>query len=87
MPRLMWLVRDQKLNFKDKQKNDIVEADYLELALSEIAKSTKRKLSNTRDKIMQLFPDRELCSIRNPLGPDCDDDPGDLQSMGPQMLS
>ncbi len=49
MPRLLWLVRDHKMSLKDKQGNQLVENEFFELALSEIAKSTSRKLSSTRD--------------------------------------
>lgn len=34
MPRLMWLIRDHKIQFKDKQGNDITENQYLENKLS-----------------------------------------------------
>jgi hypothetical protein len=87
MPSLLWLVRDQKLSFKDKHGNDLVENEYLELTLSGIAKSTSRKLSNTRDRIMRMFPDRELFCVGNPMGHELDDDPGDMQSVEPENLS
>ena len=34
MPRLMWLVRDNKMEIKDKQGNTITENQYLEHRLS-----------------------------------------------------
>ena len=39
MPRLMWLVRDNKMDIKDKAGNVITENQYLENKLSQIAKS------------------------------------------------
>ena len=67
MPRLMWLVRDNKMEIKDKQGNLISENQYLEHRLSQIAKATSRAITRTRDKIIKSFPDRELVVMNNPL--------------------
>ena len=87
MPRLVYLVRDSQIDCKDKQGNQMSENQYLELRLSEIAKSGSRKIAHTRDKILKMFPDRELVAIRHPLGPEEQDDPGDLQSLALGDLS
>ena len=88
MPRLIYLVRDSQLNCVDKQGNQMNENQYLEMELSKMAKSlTRREQRNTRDKILKLFPDRELLAVRHPMGPEVEDDPGDLQSLGLQGLS
>ena len=86
MPRLMWLIRDHKIQFKDKQGNDITENQYLENKLSQIAKSSSRAVSRTRDKIIRSFPDREMVVMTNPMGADVEDDPGDLASLDPEHL-
>lgn len=59
----------------------------MELKLSEIAKSGQRKIARTRDKILKMFPDRELVAISHPLGPECDEDPGDIESIEPEDLA
>ena len=86
MPRLMWLIRDHKIQFRDKQGNDITENQYLENKLSQIAKSSSRAVSRTRDKIIRSFPDREMVVMTNPMGADVEDDPGDLASLDPEHL-
>lgn len=68
MPRLMWLVRDNKMDIKDKQGKTITENQYLENKLSQIAKSQSRAITRTRDKIIKSFPERELVVMTNPLG-------------------
>lgn len=65
----------------------MTENQYLELRLSEIAKAGSRKIAHTRDKILKMFPDRELVAIRHPLGAEEDGDPGDLMSLGPDAMS
>ena len=63
------------------------ENQYLELKLSEFAKSGQRKIARTREKILKMFPDRELVTMTHPLGRECTDDPGDIESLGPEGLS
>ena len=64
------------------------ENEFLEMEISKMAKSlTRREQRNTRDKILKMFPDRELLAVRHPMGPEVEDDPGDLQSLGLQGLS
>ena len=60
MPKVIFLVRDSQIDFKDKQKNEISENQWLELKLSEFAKASKRKITNMREELLKLFPDREL---------------------------
>lgn len=36
---------------------------------------------------MKLFPDREMTALINPLGPDEEDDAGDLKSRGAEALN
>ena len=79
MPRLMWVVRDNKMDIKDKAGNVITENQYLENKLSQIAvKSESRAIRKTRDNIIKSFPDRELVVMTNPLGAEIDEDCGDL---------
>ena len=52
-----------------------------------MVKNSKRKVINTRDKIVQLFPDRELVLINCPLEEDRRDELGDLHRMEFQYLN
>lgn len=81
MPRLIWLVRDSLIEFKDKKGNEFTENQFLEHQLSVIVKSSQRKIRNTRDKVVSLFPDRELVVMRHPLGADVEDEVADLESL------
>jgi len=84
----MWVVRDNKMEIKDKQGNKITENQYLEHKLSQIAKSGSRAITRTRDKIIKSFPDRELVVMTNPMGSDVDEEPGDdLISLDQEELS
>ena len=86
MPKLIWCVRDSKMDMKDKHGNQMAENEFLEFKLSEIARSSgQRKVSHTRDVLLNMFPDRELVSMRHPLG-DFEGDPGDMESMGEDGL-
>lgn len=73
MPRLLWVVRDSKIEMKDKHGEWMSENQFMELTLSQIAKNPKRAIARTRDKILNSFPDRELVTIRHPLGVDGQD--------------
>ena len=41
MPKMIYLIRDSQIEFKDKQKNEISENQWFELKLSEFAKNAK----------------------------------------------
>ena len=34
-----------------------------------------------------MFPDRELVAITHPMGPECEEDPGDIEELLPNNLS
>ena len=88
MPRLLFCVRDHELgNLEDKHGNVQTENEFLEFTLSQMVKNSKRKVINTRDKIVQLFPDRELVLINCPLEEDRRDELGDLHRMEFQYLN
>lgn len=82
----MWLVRDNKMDIKDKQGKTITENQYLENKLSQIAKSQSRAITRTRDKIIKSFPERELVVMTNPLGEGIEEGPGDLASLEEEDL-
>ena len=84
MPRLMWLVRDSQIELKDKKGHEFTENQFLEHQLSMVvkSKSKSRKIWTTRDKLISLFPDRELVIMRHPLGEDIEADQNiDLESI------
>lgn len=52
MPRLLWLVRDSAIEYKDERQEEISENQYLELKLSSLAADGSRKICNTREAIL-----------------------------------
>ena len=55
--------------------------------MSEFAKSTKRKLTNIREELLKLFPDRELIRMRHPLENCVEGETGNLGEidLGPEF--
>ena len=78
MPKMIYLVRDSQIDLSDKRGELQSENQWLELKLSEFAKSTKRKLTNIREELLKLFPDRELIRMRHPLQGCVEGDAGNL---------
>ena len=83
MPKIVYLVCDSQIDLRDKQGNEITENQWLELKLSEFAKAGKRKLTNIREEVLKLFPDRELVQMRHPLEDVKEGETGELE---PEML-
>ena len=69
-PKLLWVIRDSKIEFIDERENPITENQYFELKLSQKAGSQFRKVQKTREAILNYFPERELVAMGHPLGDD-----------------